>query len=77
MEPVVALYQWTIYHGTSDYPPWAWVVRAWTILPGALIPSPEASVALSLEEARAYVPRQCVRLERMPGDDPTIVEVWT
>lgn len=65
---------WVIYENPRDFPG-KWVVRRWV----GLAPDKDAAaVADSLESARSAVPGIAFRdrIERMPGDDPAIVEVW-
>ena len=70
------LTQWVIYFGATNHPPGTWVVRAWDILPGKLVPHALMHECRSLFEARCKVPEGLFRLNRQPDDDPCIVEVW-
>lgn len=70
----------TIYESPSDYPG-RFVVRRFQITAGGMRPDqfPLAVVA-TLAEAREAVQRShptAVRLSRVEGDDPIIVETWT
>ena len=70
-----ALPQWVIYRGARDVST-EYLVRRWEIRPGTAVPC-EGLGADTLDAARALVPAGMVRLERVPGDDPVIAEVWT
>jgi len=52
-------------------------VRAWRITRVGPVRGAASPRVESLQAARALVPAGMVRLERSPGDDPTIVETWT
>jgi hypothetical protein len=62
---------WTIYKHPRDYPE-HYVARLW--LWGD--PTERVLTAETLEEIRTLIPRGLVRLNRMPDDDPAIVETW-
>lgn len=71
---MTGLIMFTVYERPRDYPQ-GYVVRRWECLPEgprAL----EAHPYKSLDEARGSIPEGYYRLERMPDDDPCIVEVW-
>lgn len=73
---VVAV-QWVIYHGASNHPPGAWVVRGHDIMSdNTARPHAAAWERPTLEAARSVIPIGCYNLGRWPGDDPVIVEVW-
>jgi hypothetical protein len=74
-EPMLQMEQWCIYFNPADAP-WQYVVRRWTIKAGNCIPDKMAQFKPTLLEARACLPDGLYRLERFPGDDPVIVEVW-
>lgn len=66
-----------IYDHPLDYPD-GFVVRRWWVLMGPTDPVQDVvpRFAKTLEEARAWIPRGFVRLQRMPGDDLSILETW-
>lgn len=64
----------TIYRHPDDYPD-GYVIRVWGTVDGEIYPGPTERVP-TLADARALVPAGLVRMERMPNDDPKIVEVW-
>ena len=66
---------YAIYERPLDYPD-RFVVRRWKVV-GA-IPTPEKvpMIANDLEDARACVPPDKMRLDRCVIDDPAILEVW-
>lgn len=66
---------WTIYENPKDYPG-LFVVRCWLVQGAAVGASNVCHSAKTLDEARSYVPPYLHRLNRMPGDDPCIVETW-
>lgn len=68
------LKMWTIYAHPADYPE-GYVARQWIIGPGNEYPGP-ARYRPDLEAARAALPEGLYRLDRDPGDDPTVVESW-
>ena len=63
---------YTIYKNPSDYPG-LWVLRVHEA-PGG--PRPVAVTAKTLEEIRAHIPGDLVRVPRQPNDDPVIYETW-
>lgn len=63
-----------IYDHPRDFPH-AFVVRRWELTP-AEIPTNDVVLAADLAAARAQIPRGCVCFDRMPMDEPQIVEVW-
>lgn len=67
---------WTIYARPRDFPI-GYVVRRWVVTnDGRNVPDREARLAISLDEARAFIPRWLYRMPRQEGDDPHIVETW-
>ena len=67
---------YTIYKDPTDYPGHH-VVREHKINDRLDVEiSRLAYVCSTLEQARKAVPAGCLRLGRMPEDDPCIVEVW-
>ena len=70
------LRMYVIYYSPKDYPD-EYVVRGWTVKGTAFAPDIFATCLTNdLEQARAAVPKGCVKLERHPRDDPAIVEMW-
>lgn len=68
---------YTIYDHPTDVPePFGFVVRRWHITKQGAVPDSEARFAMTLEEARALIPADLYRLERVDEDDPKIVETW-
>jgi hypothetical protein len=66
---------WAIYRspdGEVDY----YAVRRWEIVSDGLRPTPEISVASSLDEARRLIPSGLRRFNRHALDDLSVVEVW-
>ena len=64
-----------IYHDPKDYPG-KFVTRRWFVhnhMDPDLLPM---AVADSIFEARAVLPSGLVKMNRIPGDDPVIVESW-
>ena len=69
--------QYVIYDHPADHPEY-FVVRPWDIGKAGAIPRKAAGLFVTLDSARAYCEQfGMVRLERSPGDDPKIIEVWT
>lgn len=69
--------QYVIYDHPRDHPD-HFVVRAWDIKPGGPTLREARGLFYELDRARAYCAQfGHVRLERMPDDDPKIIEVWT
>lgn len=68
---------WVIYDSPLDYPG-RFVVRCHVIPHGSgkSVPCRGAFICKSLDEARAYLPTDLLRLERFADDEPQIVEVW-
>jgi hypothetical protein len=67
---------WAIYERPRDYPA-GYVVRCWDVGPGGSGgPRPVGFYADDLATARARIPAGLVRLARLPGDDPAILETW-
>jgi hypothetical protein len=62
---------YTVYYNPLDYPG-LYVVRRWLNDK----PTNDVHTAKTLEEIRAFIPQDKVYLDRMPGDDPVIVETW-
>lgn len=65
---------WAIYQRPKDYPQ-GYVVRPWSTVDGQILGG-QAQYAETLDEARSKVPPNLVRLSRLPGEDPAIVESW-
>lgn len=67
---------WVIYYGATNHPPDKWIVRAQTATAGRVLVHDVAAECDTLDEARSAVPGGLYRMDRMPGDDTTIVEIW-
>ncbi|TAL42613.1 MAG: hypothetical protein EPN91_07915 [Salinibacterium sp.] len=68
--------QVVIYNRPSDYPD-GYLVKTYIVERGNIAPGKILGHSLpSLEAARELVPDGMWRIERLPGDDPVIVEVW-
>jgi endonuclease V-like protein UPF0215 family len=60
-----------VYNNPSDYPG-KYVARVWDVdRPTNLV-----AIADSLEEIREAKPPEMMIMDRMPNDDPVIVETW-
>ena len=72
------LFMWTVYDHPSDHPD-AFVARKFEISAGKVTPTDQVivePVLIHLRE-RIVIETGCTdKLERSPGDDPKIVEVW-
>lgn len=68
------LVMWVVYKHPRDMPT-KWVVRRWEVAQGEQRMG-TAYGYKSVEDARSAVPPWASRLERNPGDDPAIYEVW-
>lgn len=67
---------WTIYCRPPDFPH-HYVVHQWWVTDEGRIPSRDLAVLCdTLEAAREQIPVGCMRVEREPEDDVTIVETW-
>lgn len=60
-----------IYNNPSDYPG-KYVARLWDVDK----PTDMVAIAESLEEIREAKPPEMMIMDRMPNDDPVIVETW-
>jgi len=69
------LHMWTVYERPTDYPD-GFVARLHLIGAGETRPTMKAFFGPTLQSVRDKLPRGMVRLERMPNDEPQIVEVW-
>lgn len=72
------LEQWVIYDHPSDHPE-HWVVRRWLIGGGRIAADPGVWLRPTLGQAREVIAANYPdghRLDRDPGDDPVITEVW-
>lgn len=70
--------QWVIYEHPRDFPE-HFVIRCWNITAGVIMQTNEVWLRPDLDSAREVVAVNCpggYRLDRQPGDDPVIVEVW-
>lgn len=73
--PVLSL--WTIFDRPLDYPEHV-VAREFVVLRGHNDPvaTPTVIVGASIDEVRALLPPDLMRLHRDPIDHPTVVETW-
>jgi hypothetical protein len=69
------LQMWTVYRHPRDYPT-KFVARMSLATHPEPTPTNDMFVADSLDEVRALLPPGLYCLERLPEDDPVIVEVW-
>lgn len=60
-----------VYNNPSDYPG-KYVARLWDVDK----PTNMVAIAESLEEIREAKPPEMMIMDRMPNDDPVIVETW-
>lgn len=67
---------WVVYKNPSDYPGKFVVRRQWASRAGEHKCVYPECVTDSLDKARSVIPGGLYRLDRMPGDDPVILEVW-
>jgi hypothetical protein len=65
---------WVIYDKPKNHED-QFVARRWEV-GGPLKPTDDILSANDLESVRALLPGGLVRMGRMPGDDPVIVEAW-
>lgn len=74
----VVLTQYIVYEHPRDYPQ-GYVVRAWHLVRGQTepLPDPGSWKVATLDLARAVIPDGMVNVGRLPGDDATVLEVWT
>jgi hypothetical protein len=73
---VAELSLYVVFDHPSDFPD-SFVVREQIVRGGGSeIVMGDAWTAPTLEEVRKLVPPHLHRLDRSPGDDPNIVEVW-
>ena len=71
-----AMPMWTVYQNPKDYPG-QFVARRFVIIGmGHVAPTDDVVVGQTLDQVRTLLPPGLYRLERMPGDDAKIVEVW-
>lgn len=71
------LTMWHVFYSPDEHPG-VFVVRAFDVVPGLLEPVPRAraDLAISLDMARAMIPRGLYRQERSVDDHPSVVEIW-
>jgi hypothetical protein len=75
---MTVLQHWVIYDHPSDFPGHM-VVRCLLVGPGTVEATDEIWLRDTLAQAREVVSEnypEGFRLDRQPGDDPVIVEVW-
>ena len=77
IDPQDALTMWTIHDRPNDFPDF-WVVKRCFIVRGYTDPVMDVvpRLAVSLAEARSFVPWGLFCQPRQEGDDPFIVETW-
>lgn len=63
---------WTVYRKPKDRPDAPYLARLYH----GERPTPEVLTASDIDTLRAELPPGLVRMERSPGDDPCIIEVW-
>lgn len=75
--PTGVLKMWVIYWNPIEYPGKA-VARRWIAGPKIPVIDPDSKplIGRTVEELRGLMPVGLYRMERSPGDDPSIVEVW-
>ncbi len=66
---------YVIYDRPLDYPNHV-VVRIWNLDGGQLKPTIFFMTFKTLAKARKFIPPGLVRTERLPEDDPVILESW-
>jgi hypothetical protein len=67
---------YVVYHNPLDFPG-KYVIRRQTAGPGGRITIAAEPLAVgTLDQVRAALPPGLTRLERSPGDVPSIFEVW-
>jgi hypothetical protein len=74
-EPAVALSMWAIYESPKDFPG-LWVARRHEVAGAKTYATTDYFVGESKGEVLKKIPPGLHRLERMPDDEPQIVEVW-
>lgn len=73
---MTAILQYVIYERPRDFPT-AYVVREWSITKaGPKAGRTLTTTALTLEEARTFVPADATRVQGRDTDEPQIIEVW-
>jgi hypothetical protein len=72
------LAMWVVYDRPRDSDPskGRYVVRKWEIRAGEVHPTSTALQTDNLIVLREILARTLVRIPRLPGDDPVIVECW-
>jgi hypothetical protein len=69
---------WVVYRRPMDYPGKELVARLWLIGWGLATPTDTVEFYNLIEEVHKemVVNKRLVRLDRMSGDDPCVVETW-
>lgn len=67
---------WTVYDHPDDYPHGFVARRHEPQRDGTTVPTADVVFAPTLDAVRAKLPPELYRLEREPGDAPSIVESW-
>ena len=70
------LSMWTVYDRPKDYPTLFVARRSELRSLGKIATTEDLRLAETLDDVRAKLPPGLYRLDRMPGDDAKIVEVW-
>jgi len=73
--PSPATLMLAVYENPADFPG-SFVARLHVAQPGEVFPTPNFYVGRTLEEVRQAIPGGMFRIDRMPEDDPNIVETW-
>ena len=66
---------WTVYDHPLDYPEW-FVARPQIILPKLPPAFPMHLMTRDLEALRSALPDGLTRMDRLPDDDPCVIETW-
>ena len=66
---------WTIYRPTTKDYPGQWIARMFLTIPKNK-PTDIMAFGSTLEEVRAKLPPNLVKILRLKNDDPVIEEVW-
>ncbi|MCE7797886.1 hypothetical protein LWE61_15150 [Sphingobium sufflavum] len=69
------LSMWVVTENPSDFPG-KFVARLWFVTAGAMATTEYYHVSATLEGVRELLPPGLACIQRSPGDEPTIVEIW-
>jgi len=75
-EGTIGFPMYTVYENPSDYPGKFVVRRSFVAGAQIFVDIAPTIVCDCLAEAREAIPSFYIRIDRHPGDDPKIVEVW-